>query len=415
MNATCTSCGEAVAGSDVLYSTQAQIVCPRCFAQADLAMTLNRVNRGPIYAGLVIGAIPFVAHLGWSNYASVNGVASGSSRDLVALACGAIALVFGVVALVSAFGYGPPRKPAAAVLVIALGGFQLVRGFGVFDDVPLARSEFAAAADPPAPELPAGRPLGRPAAPEPCAEKDPCFEFGERAANAGDTKAALAAYRRACELGSPGGCGKAADLVPEADAVALYERGCDLGGPIPCANLGAVLIKGTLVVKDFARARRVLATSCDGNEGLGCRNLAVLYQDGLGTKVDLPKVAELLGKACELGEAPACDALGAKLYRGIGVNRNPRRAAALFARSCELADAECFDHGVALEDGIGGPKHLNEARVAYDKACSASQYTACFNLALMLEGGRGGAKDPGAAKQLFQKACDGGFTRGCRK
>jgi hypothetical protein len=119
----CSACGKTVTGGDVMYTAAAALVCPACFDKADLAVTHDRAfaSTGLVAAGIVTGVIPFVL--------SIRVTEGGVSRDWVAVICGLIAIGFGVFAAIGGKGKGRAIGPAAAV--IALGAFQLARGFGV--------------------------------------------------------------------------------------------------------------------------------------------------------------------------------------------------------------------------------------------------------------------------------------------
>jgi len=136
MTVACSACGQAVAGGDVLYTQNAEIVCPRCFARDDLVATAARRDHRGLGAGLAIGVIPFAFHVSWSSSTTVNGeVTSYTSRDAVALVCGALALLIALFAAPGALRGKARRRRALCGAVLALGAFQLAQGFGAFNSV----------------------------------------------------------------------------------------------------------------------------------------------------------------------------------------------------------------------------------------------------------------------------------------
>lgn len=84
---------------------------------------------------LVIGGaaalLPFVIHASSSSVTTVNGVVTEASyRDNVALACGVVAIVTGVIAAALARRPGMRPQLVGALVIIALGVWQILRGIG---------------------------------------------------------------------------------------------------------------------------------------------------------------------------------------------------------------------------------------------------------------------------------------------
>ena len=100
-----------------------------------LNVSLSSASKTWTVLGLIAGLLPFMISMSSSSSTTVNGhITSFAYRDNIALAGGAVALLCGVLAAIS------ERKPSDvrtkrllfAMAIIALGGFQIVRGFGVF-------------------------------------------------------------------------------------------------------------------------------------------------------------------------------------------------------------------------------------------------------------------------------------------
>jgi len=133
MDASCSSCGKAVSGGDVLYTEDARVVCPTCFAKADVVATQQRASggTGSLVAGAIAGVVPFMIHVTSSSVVTHNGeIVESSYRDWVAIGGGAIALVCGAIAVVAARAAGGGSRLALGALVVLLGAYQVVRGFG---------------------------------------------------------------------------------------------------------------------------------------------------------------------------------------------------------------------------------------------------------------------------------------------
>jgi hypothetical protein len=128
----CSGCGKALAESDVLYTSDARAVCDNCFGQADVRDIQTRASSlelGLAGVGLAIGVAPFAASV--TTLSNVGGHVT--YRDWVAIPGGAIAAGFGAAALVMTLrGRRKLGMLALAIGVVALGAYQLARGFGVF-------------------------------------------------------------------------------------------------------------------------------------------------------------------------------------------------------------------------------------------------------------------------------------------
>jgi hypothetical protein len=87
-------------------------------------------------AGGIAGVIPFAMSMSSSSFSSVNGhVTSFVYRDWLAVACGVIAAICGVITVLAARKEQLRRGVAlaAGIAVLALGCLQVARGFGVFE------------------------------------------------------------------------------------------------------------------------------------------------------------------------------------------------------------------------------------------------------------------------------------------
>ena len=137
MEETCAVCGTALARSDILYAPDGRVVCPKHFAEIDLsAGGTSPPWRISAIAGGIVGAIPFGIHVSSSSMSTVNGhVTSFVYRDWIAVICGVIAMICGVLTVVAARKEQLRRALAfaAGIGVLALGGVQIARGFGVFE------------------------------------------------------------------------------------------------------------------------------------------------------------------------------------------------------------------------------------------------------------------------------------------
>jgi hypothetical protein len=97
-------------------------------------LSLSTSDKSAAIAGGIAGLIPFVISSVSTSSVTENGVTIASTyRDNVAIGAGAVALVLGIVAAaLAAKNKTGSTRLAIGIAVIALGAFQIARGFGVF-------------------------------------------------------------------------------------------------------------------------------------------------------------------------------------------------------------------------------------------------------------------------------------------
>ena len=273
--------------------------------------------------GGVAGAIPFFVHVSSSSSTTVNGqVTSFVYRDWVAVGCGVVAVLFGLVTLVAARKEELQRSLAfaAGAGVLLLGGLQIARGFGVFEQ-PETRPETSMPTtmqmEPP--------PVVPKPAPDPttCSEPEACIEAGK-----------TFLYRD----------------PPEPDkAIPLLVKACDANNAAGCMELGrAYATSGP--TKDMAKAEVVLKKSCDAENVDGCYFLGLFYDQGLGGNQDLKQARVLFEKACTKGSiADGCFFLGEMRRRAIGGDADAPGALAAYTDGCKAGNQKACDAAKALE------------------------------------------------------------------
>jgi TPR repeat protein len=187
-------------------------------------------------------------------------------------------------------------------------------------------------------------------------------------AQQGDAAAALAHYRKSCELRSGDACNNlGARQAGDGDfaaAVASYRRGCALGSAIACTNLGTSLQLGRAGAKDPARAASLFTRSCDAGEPTACNNLAATL---VSSDEDKPRAAALLKRSCDGGSALGCAGLGRAYEAGAGVTRNDAIAARLADTACSAGELDaCLRQATYELQGQGVPRDPAAARA---RAC----------------------------------------------
>jgi TPR repeat protein len=362
---TCSSCGAALAQSDVLYTPNARVVCATCFAKHDLKASQMRANKVGISIVVVVGIVALkVGVRQWARESnetttySVGGTTSPEPVEEAALA--------------------DPQRVAN-------------------DDPAL------------------------------CLDRNACFALGERLREQ-DAERSIAAYRHACELGSLGGCSNAARMLADGSgsarhpvaAVALFQRGCDLGEPTACQDLAMMLNDGDGVAKDPTRARLLWQKACDGNDAAGCHNAGFAFEHGIGGAKDDSKARAMFAKACGSSaltseDFESCAVSGSWLMTGRGGTRDPKRGIAYLQKACDGDSKLCVDYARVLQYGIGVARDAARARELHARACNHGEPKACNDLGDLLNRGIGGKQDKAAAKRRFEQACDGGEQTACVK
>jgi TPR repeat protein len=391
---------------------------------------------GVLVTSAISGALPFVISYSQSSYHAVNGaVVDAHYRDWIAVGCGGAAQVLGLIAIAVALrGRARPAMIGLCAAVLALGGYQLARGFGVFEPGASAQAHVATEiardlAPPPAPA---------PRDPASCPDADACDRLAADL-DRSDLQGALTARTRACDLGEKYACLEAAAFWEEGRAgtkdpvrtLALRQKGCDLGAQDGCTDAGVAYARGDGTARDLERGLGLMRRGCDLGSKIGCKNLAFRYRDGDGVPVDLAKSFTLAARACDEGGGvdtsvagyvgAACTLAADSLLAGRGVRRDRKRAAEFdlsavswYDVACKTSATDCFDLALAFDQGRGvAAADPKKARDLYQAACDAGNFAACNNLGNLLSRGRGGARSVAMARQLFDRACHGGDDTGC--
>ncbi len=204
-----------------------------------------------------------------------------------------------------------------------------------------------------------------------------------------DYAIAFSFYRAACLSGHMRSCaalGNAYDQglgVGEDDKEAVkYARlACENGVARGCTNLGYHYRRGDGVKADLRRALELYETSCRQQDPLGCTNAGFLAYTG-ADEVDADKVkaARLWELGCTGGDMLGCTNFGWALSTGEGVGSNPDPVRGLeFHRvACAGGNAQaCERVGHALRDGKIVPQDLNEASLAFQRACVLGRESSC--------------------------------------
>lgn len=376
---------------------------------------------------VIAAAAPFVLSFSSSSSRTVNGVVVASSYfNPVAVIGGATAVA---AALLLAFLLFRRRvrgrlNHAAAILALGVGAYHLLGGVGVF--APHATAGFDAR-----PAI--GGPVS-PTVPTPPSRQWNCTRdpktiadchFGCEKANDGlacdilglhvagvtqdgampDWPKARALFERACELGSPDGCGDAgavalderAGPVDWQKARGYFQRACDLGETIRC--LAIVEFTPEDGVLTDADATTLLDRACTADLA-SCTKAADIALKGGPSR----RASQLLGWLCRHDNAVACNELGRLLDRDSPLH-DGGEAGRLYDLACAGGSADgCVNAGIRRLRT--DPPDIDAARPLFTKGCAGEAASGCFDFA-------SDVSEPLIERELLLAACEGGSGRAC--
>lgn len=407
-----------------LSAFQGEKLCASCLAEKR-ASPVKKVLLSPLgIAAALAAVVPFGMHATSVSSVTENGVlVSEHYRDFVAIAGGGLAMVLGLALGASGRGTKAVRW-GVALVILAVGGWHVFRGFGL---------------DRPQPQAPQVEKEVPP--PEVCAEETPkfcakpceageagaCDTLGVALANGKglekDEEQALAAFEKACSAGKGLGCRHAGLMLTlesvalpkdEARALGFWKKGCEAGDASSCNEGGVLLDNAQGASKDSVAAAALFQKACDLKSSGGCKNLALLYDVGRGVERNQARALELYEKACAGGEAEACNDTGVSYRNGEGTEKNAAKALEFFEKACQGKSASaCSNLGVMLREGESGEKDEARVRELFEQGCNGGSASGCDHLGMLMVQATGEGRDVARAEQLFQKACDGGALNGC--
>jgi TPR repeat protein len=211
---------------------------------------------------------------------------------------------------------------------------------------------------------------------------------------------------------------RAYDVGLTSDDPVELATACDDGDVIACVNLAVKYDKGMGIAPDRARAAARHERACALGEPSSCSRAADLYADsGMPGDVDRAARLRALSiplyeQHCAEDKGVACDALAYAYSRGDGVKKDVPRAIELRTRACAQDPTHCFSLGNMYYRGEDVPRDLEKAAELFTKACHGNHPAACFLLAEMTER-RNDGRQRCAAMPLYAKACEGGLRLAC--
>jgi hypothetical protein len=245
---------------------------------------------------------------------------------------------------------------------------------------------------------------------------------------ADDPRRALAAARKACDLGALHFCLRVAgDLrqgkgtprdLPRAHE--MLQKACGKGHGLSCTAAGVDLRKGEGAPRDEARAAELFQRGCEDGDGGGCQELGASFWEGRGVPKDRRRAFEMYIAGCEAGSGGACAAIGAAFKEdAASAARSRARALAALHVGCEQDEAAPACEALRGLDEQPGEYTVLPVCAAGDfKACreacrSSKAGAACVDFGLALLYGTGVRRRSADAGATFAEACREGNARGC--
>lgn len=161
-----------------------------------------------------------------------------------------------------------------------------------------------------------------------------------------------------------------------------------------------------------SHARRMtLANACENGNISACNNLGNAFYD-MGAS---PQAAEKYRHTCEESSFPyGCYNQGLLLAKGIGGPVDLAKSLKLFKKACNLGLLRgCVQIGVAYAQGVGVKADMEIASRYFMEACSKDDAEACANVGVLYENGQTVQADAVRAFDLYDKSCAAGSDLGC--
>ena len=152
------------------------------------------------------------------------------------------------------------------------------------------------------------------------------------------------------------------------EAIAAWRKAADKGSSSAMVELGVLYGTGAGVARDEAQARKLFERAAQGGNPRGVTNLAAL--GGAGASSDPARARELLAKAAETN-AEAQYQLGLMLADGSGGTTDDAGARSLFDKAAAQNHAGALERmGAFSQEGRGGPKDSAAAKAYYERAAA---------------------------------------------
>jgi TPR repeat protein/tRNA A-37 threonylcarbamoyl transferase component Bud32 len=188
-------------------------------------------------------------------------------------------------------------------------------------------------------------------------------------------------------------------------AMAAYRRADELGNVLATNNIGALYSEGLGVKQDKAEARTWFQRAASEGLAFAMKNIGELYQSGTGGQQNYELARQWYERAASAGDVEAMRRLGSLHEGGLGVTKDPAEAHRWYEKAALAGDPRAMvDLAELYREGSGVPKNPAEAWRWYDKAASAGNANAMFMLGVFNNNGIAVAKAYPEARRWYEKA-----------
>jgi serine/threonine-protein kinase len=188
-------------------------------------------------------------------------------------------------------------------------------------------------------------------------------------------------------------------------AMAAYRRADELGIALATNNIGALYSDGLGVKEDKAEARTWFQRAATEGLAFAMKNIGELYQSGTGGQQNYELARQWYERATAAGDLEAMVQLGLLHEEGLGVTKDPVEARHWYEKAAAAGNTRAMVHLAGLyREGSGVPKDPAEAWRWYDKAAAAGNANAMFWLGLFNYHGTAVAKAYPEARRWYEKA-----------
>ena len=192
------------------------------------------------------------------------------------------------------------------------------------------------------------------------------------------------------------------------------DAACNARNGRACVELGVALTDGTGVPIDLPRGALLFQKACTYDDGRGCMLWAYALNSGRGVAQNYTGGLTANARSCAMDYGLGCNNLGAMYLLGSGVTRDERKAFDFYAKACTLrTGVGCRNVGILHADAVTLPHDRALAVAEFTKGCRFGDLDSCNKQAWHLEQGLGTPRNIDEARRLYAKACDGGFQLAC--
>lgn len=252
-----------------------------------------------------------------------------------------------------------------------------------------------------------------------CGDAKSCFEYGNKAALAGDYMLSHKFYKKSCEAGHQGACDRMNDYESKKEALNMQispqqfnnvKKTCESGDALQCETLAAFYMSGKGTKQDYKAAYELAKIWCEKDEAKFCTLAGMLHSDGVLGEVNHKEAKKYYEKACEKNDAQACTNLGLLYIFGQGVNADKELGISYANKGCESGDVMGC---TALGEIYFKDKDYEKAKPYLKATCEHGNGVSCMYMGIALMPKEFNGQISIEAAAYFDRACKLGIKEGC--